>query len=254
MESKVEKILEIKSLNLSYRNQDADKKVLEDININIEKGQIISIIGPSGCGKSTLLKAIGGINQDYQGKILFENKEINGPSPNRGYVFQEPALFTWLNTFDNIAYGLKLKKIEKNTIKEKVDKYISEIGLCGYEKYYPSQLSGGMKQRVALARTLIMEPEMILMDEPFSALDYQTRIEMQKLTMDLWQHYRPSIIFVTHDIDEAILLADKVLVMSANPGTIIKEISVDFKRPRDKRLLGNSEFMKIKSELVDILL
>lgn len=245
-----ENILKVKSLNLSY----GKNIILQDINMSLGKGEIISIIGPSGCGKSTLLKAIGGISLDFDGEIYFEKNKIKGTSPERGFVFQEPALFSWLNVFDNIAYGLKIKGISKDKIKEKVDRYIKEIGLCDYGNYYPSELSGGMKQRVALARTLIMEPSLILMDEPFSALDYQTRLEMQKLTMDLWNHYKPSIIFVTHDIDEAILLADRVLIMSKNPGQIIEEINISFPRPRDKYLIGNEEFMKIKSKMVNILL
>lgn len=245
-----ENILSIDKLNLSY----GDNKILEDININLKKGEIVSIIGPSGCGKSTLLKAIGGIFQDYEGDIYFEGERIAGPSPERGFVFQEPALFTWLNVYDNIAYGLKIKGIKGEQIKKEANKYIEEIGLKGYADYYPSELSGGMKQRVSLARTLIMQPSMILMDEPFSALDYQTRLEMQKLTLDLWGHYKPSIIFVTHDIDEAILLADRVLIMGKNPGKFIKEIEIKFPRPRDKHLIGNPDFMKIKSEMVNILL
>ena len=245
-----ENILKVKSLNLSY----GKNIILQDINMSLGKGEIISIIGPSGCGKSTLLKAIGGISPDFDGEIYFEKNKIKGTSPERGFVFQEPALFSWLNVFDNIAYGLKIKGISKDKIKEKVDRYIEEIGLCDYGNYYPYELSGGMKKRVALARTLIMEPSLILMDEPFSALDYQTRLEMQKLTMDLWNHYKPSIIFVTHDIDEAILLADRVLIMSKNPGQIIEEINISFPRPRDKYLIGNEEFMKIKSKMVNILL
>ena len=245
-----ENILSINKLNLSY----GDKIILEDIDIDLKKGEIISIIGPSGCGKSTLLKAIGGINLDFEGDIYFEGEKINGPSPERGYVFQEPALFTWLNVFDNIAYGLKIKGLAGNKIKEEVNAYIDEIDLDGYADYYPSELSGGMKQRVALARALIMKPRLILMDEPFSALDYQTRLETQKLTMDLWSHYKPSIVFVTHDIDEAILLADRVLIMGRNPGSILEEIEIDFPRPRDKQLIGNQDFMKIKSKMVDILL
>ncbi|MEG0250721.1 MAG: ABC transporter ATP-binding protein [Peptostreptococcus sp.] len=247
-------ILKIEDINLGYANGKNYKKVLEDISFDIKKGEIVSIIGPSGCGKSTLLGAIGGINNSYEGSILFKGQKITGPSSNRGYIFQEAALFDWLTVEENIGYGLKLKKTPKNEIKKFTDEYIREIDLKGYESYYPSKLSGGMKQRVSLARSLIMHPEILLMDEPFSALDYQTRIEMQGLTLRLWEHYKPSIIFVTHDIEEAILLSDKVIVMSKNPGKIIEVLDIKFKRPRKIDLISDAEFVDIKKKLLKMLI
>lgn len=249
-----EKILKIDNVNLSYKNGEKEKEVLKDISFDIKNGEIVSIIGPSGCGKSTLLGAIGGINNNYEGSIIFNGQKIKGPSSNRGYIFQEAALFDWLTVEENIGYGLRLKKISKEEIKRLTSEYIKEVDLEGYEDYYPNKLSGGMKQRVSLARSLIMNPELLLMDEPFSALDYQTRIEVQGLTMRLWENYKPSIVFVTHDIEEAILLSDKVMVMSKNPGRIIEIIDIKFKRPRKIDLISDIEFVNIKKKLLKMLI
>lgn len=249
-----EKILSIKGLNLSYSSRKKSKKILENVDLEIEKGEIVSIIGPSGCGKSTLLSVMGGINNNYDGELIFRGKKVLQPSSDRGYIFQKSALFNWLNVEENIGYGLKIRKEKKELISRKIDRYVKEIGLSGYEKYYPQNLSGGMQQRVSLARILILEPEMLLMDEPFSALDYQTRIEMQALTLRLWEHYKPSIVFVTHDIDEAIFLADRVVVMSRNPGKIIEIINVDFDRPRSIDIISDIKFIEIKKKLLDILM
>ena len=179
---------------------------------------------------------------------------MSSPSSDRGYIFQRPALFDWMTVEDNIGYGLKLKKFTKEEISSKVDEFVKEIGLDGYKKYHPKHLSGGMQQRVALARVLIMKPDMLLMDEPFSALDYQTRIEMQNLTLKLWELYKPSIIFITHDIEEAILMADRVIVLSKNPGKIVETIDIDFERPRNIDILSNVKFMEIKKELLKKLI
>lgn len=247
-------ILKLENISLKYKNGKKYREIIENINFDIKKGEIVSIIGPSGCGKSTLLGIIGGINNNYQGNILFKGEKIAECSPAIGYIFQEAALFDWLDVEENIGYGLKIKKTSKKEIKKRTKEYIKEIDLEGYEDYYPSRLSGGMKQRVSLARTLIMNPELLLMDEPFSALDYQTRIEMQKLTLKLWEHYKPSIVFVTHDIEEAILLSDKVIVMSKNPGEIAEIMDIKFKRPRKIDLISDSKFVEIKKNLLQMLI
>ncbi len=294
-------ILSVKNLGISFKNGKEKKIVLDDINLDVGEGEIVSIIGPSGCGKSTLLSAIGGINSNFDGDILFKDEKVSSPSSDRGYIFQRPALFDWMTVEDNISaigginsnfdgdilfkdekvsspssdrgyifqrpalfdwmtvednigYGLKLKKFTKEEISSKVDEFVKEIGLDGYKKYHPKHLSGGMQQRVALARVLIMKPDMLLMDEPFSALDYQTRIEMQNLTLKLWELYKPSIIFITHDIEEAILMADRVIVLSKNPGRIVETIDIDFERPRNIDILSNVKFMEIKKELLKKLI
>ncbi len=249
-----ENILEIKDISVEFKNNKEKKKVLDSIRLDVKKGEIVSIIGPSGCGKSTLLSAIGGINTNFTGEILVNEKKVTSPSSQRGYIFQKPALFDWLSVVDNVGYGLKLKKMNKEQIKSKSLKYIEEIGLSSYENYYPKQLSGGMQQRVALARVLILEPEILLMDEPFSALDYQTRLEMQKLTLKLWSHYKPSIVFITHDIEEAIIMSDRVVVMSKNPGLISEIIDIDFKRPRTIDLISSMDFVNIKKRLLEKLI
>lgn len=247
-------ILSVKNLGISFKNGKEKKIVLDDINLDVGEGEIVSIIGPSGCGKSTLLSAIGGINSNFDGDILFKDEKVSSPSSDRGYIFQRPALFDWMTVEDNIGYGLKLKKFTKEEISSKVNEFVKEIGLDGYKKYHPKHLSGGMQQRVALARVLIMKPDMLLMDEPFSALDYQTRIEMQNLTLKLWELYKPSIIFITHDIEEAILMADRVIVLSKNPGRIVETIDIDFERPRNIDILSNVKFMEIKKELLKKLI
>ena len=247
-------ILSVKNLGISFKNGKEKKIVLDDINLDVREGEIVSIIGPSGCGKSTLLSAIGGINNSFDGEILFKEEKVSTPKSDRGYIFQRPALFDWMTVEDNIGYGLKLKKITKEEISSKVDEFVKEIGLDGYKKYHSKHLSGGMQQRVALARILIMKPDMLLMDEPFSALDYQTRIEMQNLTLKLCELYKPSIIFVTHDIEEAILMADRVIVLSKNPGKIVEAIDIDFERPRNIEILSNPKFMEIKKELLKKLI
>lgn len=247
-------ILSVKNLGISFKNGKEKKIVLDDINLDVIEGEIVSIIGPSGCGKSTLLSAIGGINNSFDGEILFKEEKVSAPKSDRGYIFQRPALFDWMTVEDNIGYGLKLKKITKEEISSKVDEFVKEIGLDGYKKYHPKHLSVGMQQRVALARVLVMKPDMLLMDEPFSALDYQTRIEMQNLTIKLWELYKPSIIFVTHDIEEAILMADRVIVLSKNPGKIVEAIDIDFERPRNIEILSNPKFMEIKKELLKKLI
>ncbi|MBS5787928.1 MAG: ABC transporter ATP-binding protein [Clostridioides difficile] len=249
-----ETILEIKDISVQFENNKEKKRVLDSICLDVKKGEIVSIIGPSGCGKSTLLSAIGGINTNFTGEILVNEKKVTSPSSQRGYIFQKPALFDWLSILDNVGYGLKLKKMNKEQIKSKSLKWIEEIGLSSYENYYPKQLSGGMQQRVALARVLILEPEILLMDEPFSALDYQTRLEMQKLTLKLWSYYKPSIVFVTHDIEEAIIMSDRVVVMSKNPGLISEIIDIDFKRPRTIDLISSMDFVNIKKRLLEKLI
>lgn len=249
-----ENIIEIRNLNLYYHNNDCVNKVLEDVNIDVKKGKITSIIGESGCGKSTMLKTIAGINTSYDGQILFEGNKIRGPHKDRGFIFQEPALFEWLTVRDNISYGLIINKVSKSDIKVKVDSILGEIGLKDYENYYPNQLSGGMQQRVSLARSLIMEPKLLLMDEPFSALDFRTKIQMQDLVMNMWQKYGPSIVFVTHDIEEAIYLADRLIVIGKNSGRIVKEFDIDFSRARSKNILSSEEFVTIKRQILDIFL
>lgn len=218
--------------------------VLDNVSFNVDDDEFICILGPSGCGKSTLLKMLAGLESIDEGIISIDGKEVEGPNPDRGMVFQDYALFHWLTVEKNISFGLELKGVPQNIYKKQVDEYIKLVGLQGFEKAYPHQLSGGMKQRVAIARALIMQPKVMLMDEPFSALDAFTRMSMQEELMNLWQKQHFTCIFVTHDIEEAVYMADKIVVMNPRPGKVKKLVPVSLNRPR-KRTDG--DFIKIRN-------
>lgn len=239
--------------NFYVDSEKSHLKVLEDISLHVDKGKIIAIVGPSGCGKSTLLNIAAGFEKSDGGQVLFMSELITMPSPQRGVVFQSAVLFPWLTVKQNIAYGLKLNKYKQDTIERECNRYIQLVGLEGFENYYPKQLSGGMQQRVSLARVLVLEPSMLLMDEPFVSLDAQSRMAMQQLLLCIYEKIKPTILFVTHDVEEALLLADKVYVMSKSPGRIIGEIKVPFQRPRTITVIGDYEFIKIKSKILELL-
>jgi NitT/TauT family transport system ATP-binding protein len=229
---------------------------LEAINLEIEDaysregrdiGEFRVLLGPSGCGKSTLLRLIAGLDQANTGEILVNGAPVLGPGKDRGMVFQKYTSFPWLTVAGNIAYGLKINGVPEKQRKETVAQLIQEIGLSGFENAYPETLSGGMQQRVAIARTLALRPSLILMDEPFGALDAQTRSEMQQLLLKVWDETASTILFVTHDVEEAIYLADRIFIMSAHPGTIIEDVQVPFDRPRDLGLKQRNEFHDLQS-------
>jgi NitT/TauT family transport system ATP-binding protein len=205
--------------------------VLEDIHMDVRAGEFVCIVGPSGCGKTTLLNAIGGFLEPTRGEILVEGRPVRGPDPRRIFIFQEGGVFPWLTARDNIGFGLrKTRKADRDRI---VDHYIEMVGLSGFERSYPRELSGGMRQRVEIARALAASPEILYMDEPFGALDYITRFKMRSDLTRIWQAERKTILFVTHDIDEAVQLADRVVVMGRRPATIRKVVDVPLPRPRD---------------------
>jgi len=238
----------------SYASPDDGRlKVLADISMRIGAGEIVALIGPSGCGKSTILNIAAGFERPDDGGVTFKGAPVTSPSSERGVVFQSAGLFPWLTVKQNVAYGLKLKKTKPDQIEEKSEKSISLVGLKGFESYYPDQLSGGMQLRVSLARVLIMEPDMLLMDEPFAALDAQTRISMQQQLLAISFELKPTVLFITHDVEEALLLADKIYVMSKLPGRIISEIKVPFKRPRPINIIGSVEFSRAKREVLSLL-
>ena len=255
MHNKTLEALSINQINKAFMTQDnQDVSVFEDLSFNAKQGEIISIVGPSGCGKSTLLNIIGGFEKINKGEVLYHNNPITGPSSDRGMVFQTAALFPWLNVKQNIEYGLKIKKVDKNIREKQVKKYIQHIGLKGFEEFYLSQLSGGMQQRVALARILIMEPRLLLLDEPFAALDYHTRLEMQGLLMKMWDTFRPTVIFVTHDIEAAVFISDRILIMSKRAKKIVSEFRIPFNRSRDIALIKDLKFNQIKSDILTFFL
>jgi NitT/TauT family transport system ATP-binding protein len=227
-----EKILEIDRLHKVFHGDGSVLHVLEDISFQAESGELICILGRSGCGKSTLLKIVAGFIPPSSGRVVLKDKPVQGPGPDRCVIFQEDALFPWLTVQENIAFGLRGRGLDKKSGAEAVERYLSLVGLNEFRNYLPGEISGGMKQRVALARVLILKPEILLMDEPFASLDAQSREEMQNLLLSLWQELAHTILFVTHDVSEAVILADKILVMSKNPGRIRQEVRVELPRPR----------------------
>ena len=199
---------------------------LSDISLRVSDGECVCLLGPSGCGKSTLLNLVAGFLHPTEGSVTLNGQEIKEPGPDRGMVFQEPTLYNWLSVFDNVAFGLKMRGVAKAEIRERVTRFLELTGLAGFEQFPPYELSGGMKQRVALSRVLVSDPKVLLMDEPFSALDPSTRQEMQSLLDSLQDRRKCTILLVTHDINEALYLADRILVFSARPGRIIDEIDL----------------------------
>lgn len=237
--------LKIEHLSKSFEIDTGTVDALENLNLTVNTGEFLSIVGPSGCGKSTLLRLIVGLETDYHGKIMLGNEPINGPGVSRGMVFQEPRLFPWLTVEQNIAFGLsnQIPIAEKDRI---VQEHVELVGLSGFAKAYPHQLSGGMQQRVSIARALVNRPKILMLDEPFGALDAMTRISMQQEILRIWEKEKTTMILVTHDIDEAVFLGNRVMVMSSRPGTIKKIVPIDLSIPRDR---NSYEFMQIRKAI-----
>jgi NitT/TauT family transport system ATP-binding protein len=233
--------------NINFEIEDAYSKEGRDI------GEFRVLLGPSGCGKSTLLRLIAGLDHPDSGEILVNEQAVQRPGKDRGMVFQKYTSFPWLSVADNIGYGLKINGVPAEKRKETVAQLVQDVGLAGFENAYPETLSGGMQQRVAIARTLALRPSVILMDEPFGALDAQTRSEMQQLLLKVWDETASTILFVTHDVEEAIYLADRIFIMSAHPGTIIEDVQVPFDRPRDLSLKQQNEFHELQNYVLGCL-
>ena len=227
--------------------------VLERINLCVRSGQLACLVGPSGCGKSTLINIIAGFERPTSGSVLVNNREVDRPGSDRGVVFQEDALFPWLTVRENIGYGLVRGGHSRGEIKEKVNRFIQLVGLEGFSEFYPDQLSGGMKQRVALARVLVNEPDALLMDEPFAALDALTRASMQTLLLEVWGAMPQTILFITHDVDEALILSERIYVMTTGPGCILEEVAVELPRPRTIEVMATPDFLAAKRKLVNLL-
>lgn len=228
-----------------------DVAALEDVTFTVDEGEFVALLGPSGCGKSTVLNLLAGFETPSQGTVTIDGAAITSPGPDRGVVFQEAALFPWLNVWKNVTFGPEVQGTPRATFEPLTRDMLRVVGLEAFADSLPVQLSGGMRQRVGLARVLVMQPRALLMDEPFGALDAQTRLQMQQLLLDVWQSRRTSVLFVTHDIDEAILLADRVLVMSARPGRIAQTIPIALPRPRSIASLTSPEFMAYKARIMD---
>ncbi|CDX32821.1 taurine transporter subunit; ATP-binding component of ABC superfamily [Mesorhizobium plurifarium] len=226
---------------------------LDDVSLKVARNEFCVIVGPSGCGKSSLLYLAAGLNDATSGSIKVDGREVIEPGPDRGMVFQGYTLFPWLTVRANIEYGPKRKGLPAEQRKQIVDQYLNEVGLAPFADHYPAQLSGGMKQRVAIARALANDPAVLLMDEPFGALDSQTRGTMQKLLLRVWERQQKTVLFVTHDIDEALVLGDRVLVMTARPGKIKAEIKVDIPRPRSMDVILEPDFIALKRRILGLL-
>ncbi|KAF1019948.1 MAG: Taurine import ATP-binding protein TauB [Paracidovorax wautersii] len=226
---------------------------VEDITLDIAAGEFVCLLGPSGCGKSTLLGALAGHLRPSAGRIEVDGHTIDGPHPERGLVFQHHTLFPWKTVQDNVAFGLKIQGVARRPRQARAQEMLRLVGLADFAHAYPAQLSGGMQQRAEIARVLINGPRVMLMDEPFGALDAQTRLMMQRQLLDAWARVGTTIVFITHDIDEALFLADRVLVMSPRPGRIVAEFALDFPRPRDPSLVTEPHFTALKRQCLDLL-
>ena len=226
---------------------------VQNLDFSVEPGEFVCILGPSGCGKSTLLGALAGHLRPSAGTLQVDGQTVDGPSPERGMVFQHHTLLPWRSVLDNVAFGLKMQGIGKAERRYQASEFLRLVGLQDFALRWPNQLSGGMQQRAEIARVLINRPRLLLMDEPFGALDAQTRARMQELLLDIWTRIRTTVVFVTHDIDEALFLADRVLVMSPRPGRFIEDLRLDFPRPRHASLLTRPEFVRLKRHCLDLL-
>jgi NitT/TauT family transport system ATP-binding protein len=229
----------------------APTRALEPTTLTVADNDFVTILGPSGCGKSTLLRLIAGLDQPTIGQILLDGKAVSAPGADRGMVFQSYTLFPWLTVGDNIAFGLREKGVAWEQREKIVRDWLGRIGLAGFEHHYPKQLSGGMQQRTAIARALANDPAILLLDEPFGALDNQTRALMQELLLGIWERERKTVLFVTHDIEEAIFLASRVLVMTARPGRIKADIAVELPHPRHYTIKTSAEFSALKARLTE---
>jgi NitT/TauT family transport system ATP-binding protein len=244
----------IEIAHLSKIFKDAKRKsdvvALDDINLEVAKNQFLCLLGPSGCGKSTLLNMIAGFEKPTSGTVTVDGQSITAPGSDRGVVFQQANLMPWLPIWENVAFHLLLRGGQRGERRTIAQRYIDMVGLTGFENHYPSELSGGMNQRVGIARALLMNPQVILMDEPFGALDEQTRMDMQNELVRIWQQHQGTIVFVTHGIDEALTLGTHVAVMSARPGRIREIIPIDLSRPRD---ITSPQFNQTKRHILDLL-
>lgn len=245
--------IDIRQLSISLGEGSTAFEAVQGLDCQIEPGQFVCILGPSGCGKSTLLGALAGHLQPRAGTLEVDGAPISGPSPERGMVFQQHTLFPWRTVRDNVAFGLKMRGVGKAERLQAADEILALVGLEGFAERWPNQLSGGMQQRVEIARVLVNRPRLLLMDEPFGALDALTRLNMQELLLGIWTRIRTTVVFVTHDIDEALFLADRLLVMSARPGRIIEDLRLDFPRPRTTELVTRPEFSRLKRHCLELL-
>ncbi|MFY1019867.1 ABC transporter ATP-binding protein [Ectopseudomonas khazarica] len=246
--------LKVDNVSLRYQSPAGDTfTALERVSFEVPDQQFAVIVGPSGCGKSSLLYLTAGLNEPTEGDIYVGGRKVDGPGADRGMVFQGYTLFPWLTVRQNIEFGLKRRGLPATEMRTIVEFYLQEVGLGKFAEHFPKQLSGGMMQRVAIARALANDPQILLMDEPFGALDSQTRLQMQQLLLQVWGNSKKTVVFVTHDIDEAILLADRIYVMGARPGRIKEILDVPIERPRNLDVVMEPEFIRMKRHILGLL-
>ncbi|MEK1943115.1 MAG: ABC transporter ATP-binding protein [Pseudomonas sp.] len=245
--------IDVKGLTIRLGEGSQAFEAVQALDFSIGAGEFVCILGPSGCGKSTLLGALAGHLQPGAGVLNVDGEVVDGPSPARGMVFQHHTLLPWRSVLDNVAFGLKMQGLNKVARRQQARDFLGLVGLQDFAERWPNQLSGGMQQRAEIARVLINRPRLLLMDEPFGALDAQTRGRMQELLLDIWGRIRTTVVFVTHDIDEALFLADRILVMSPRPGRFIEDLRLDFPRPRRAELLTSPAFTHLKRHCLELL-
>jgi NitT/TauT family transport system ATP-binding protein len=244
-------VISVDNISMAYADRKGKnaKIVLRDVNIEIEENEFVCLIGPSGCGKTTLLNLIAGFERPVSGRLKYRGDEVIKPSYERGVVFQEYSLLPWMNVLGNVEFGLEGKEKDKEKRRETASKYLSMVGLSDFADHRPNLLSGGMKQRVAIARTLAMEPDVLLMDEPFSALDEQTRGKLDREILEIWKHNKRTVVFVTHNVDEALLLGTRIIMLSAAPGQVIREWRLD----DEERDMTSEKMVRLRKNIIDTL-
>jgi len=244
-------ILSVQSLKKSFGKEDAEHIVFDNVTLDIHRREFVCVIGPSGCGKSTFIRIVAGLDESSGGQILLDGKGVTGPGPDRGMVFQGYTLFPWLTVKRNVMFGLEMRN--QGDAETEARQWLDMVGLSKFEDAYPHELSGGMKQRVAIARALANNPRILIMDEPFAALDAQTRCQMQNYLLQIWRKVDVTILFITHDLDEAAYLADRILVMGANPGRVQEFIENPVPRPRSPAQFITPEFLALKARLEELI-
>ncbi len=243
----------LERLSMSFGEGASRVDAVQSVDLDVAPGEFVSIIGPSGCGKSTLLNVVAGFMSPSEGRALLDGAPIAGPGPERGVVFQQYSLFPWMSVRRNVEFGLRMQGVPASRRETTARTLLGLAGLLAFENHYPDQLSGGMKQRVGIVRALAASPQVMLMDEPFGALDSQTRVVMQQILTNMWQKFRLSVLFITHDIEEAIFLSDRVYVMTARPGRIKAEVPIPLPRPRTAEMMSSIEFTQILHKLRNLI-
>ena len=242
-------MLQLINIEKKYTTGDLTQAALNGVSLNLRDSEFVAILGPSGSGKTTLLNIIGGLENPTEGQVLVDGKPVQGPGPDRGIVFQQYALFPWLTVEKNVQFGLKLQGKSKEECEETARKYLKMVDLEGFAKAYPKELSGGMKQRVAIARAYAVNPKVLLMDEPFGALDAQTRTQLQQELLNTWEKEQKTCFFITHDVEEAIILAQRVVIMCARPGRVKDIVDIDIPYPRDQETKMSPRFLELKNHI-----